>query len=110
MCQLLIRIQDRNPGKPGAFTAGDVVCCLPDDHQFSSAELTDPFRVVKIAGLAPDAMRTYLLGNASTRRSQGFDLNSALGGLLLATEGRVTTLTREGAWAMLGLSRERPGL
>lgn len=107
MCCLLIRIEDRNPGKPGAYTAGDVVCVLPDDHQFSPAEVGGGvLRAVRIAGIAPESMRSYLLGNASTRRSQGFDLSGALGGLLRAATG-VVDLTRTQAWDMLNLSRER---
>ncbi len=107
MCQLLIRIEDRNPGRPGAFTAGDVVCVLPDSHQFSPAEVAGGvLRAVRIAGITPESMRAYLLGNASTRRSQGFDLSGALGGLLRAATD-VVTLTRAQAWDMLNLSRER---
>lgn len=107
MCQLLIRIEDRNPGKLGMFTAGDVVCVLPDDHQFSPAEIGGGvLRVVKITGITPESMRAYLLGNASKRRSQGFDLSGALGGLLRQASG-VVTLTRAQAWDMLNLSRER---
>lgn len=107
MCCLLLRIEDRNPGRLGAYTAGDVVYIAPDDHQFSPAELGGGvLRVVRIAGITPESMRTYLLGNASKRRSQGFDLSGALGGLLKAATG-VVDLTRTQAWGMLNLSRER---
>ena len=107
MCCLLLRIEDRTPGKLGMYTAGDVVCVLPDDHQFSPAEMGGGvLRVVRIAGITPESMRAYLLGNASKRRSQGFDLSGALGGLLRAATG-VVTLTRVQAWDMLNLSRER---
>lgn len=107
MCTLLIRIEDRNPGKIGSFTAGDVVCVLPDDHQFSPAELRNGIlRVVQIKGISTSSMRSYLLGNAKKRRSQGFDLNGALGGLLYATTD-ILILTREQAWDLLNLSKER---
>jgi hypothetical protein len=107
MCQLLIRIEDRNPGKIAAYTAGDVVCVLPDDHVFSPAEKAGGvLRVVKIVGITPESMRAYLLGNTKTRRSQGFDLSGALGGLLRSATD-VVALTRTQAWDMLNLSRER---
>lgn len=107
MACLLIRIEDRGAGKINAYTAGDVVCVLPDDHQFSPAEVGGGvLRVVKIPGLTVDAMKSYLLGNAKTRRSQGFDLSGALGEILKAANG-VVTLTRTQAWAMLDQSRER---
>jgi hypothetical protein len=107
MCCLLLRIEDRNPGKPGAYTAGDVVCVLPDEHRFSPAEVSGGvLRAVRILGISPDSMRSYLFSNENTRRSQGFDLNGALGGLLRASTD-VVNLTRTQAWDMLNLSRER---
>jgi len=107
MACLLIRIEGRNVGKLHAYHAGDVVGVFNDTHQFSPAEVGGGvLRVVKIPGLAVDAMKSYVLGNAKTRRSQGFDLSGALGEILKAANG-VVTLTRTQAWAMLDLSRDR---
>ena len=102
---LVLRTNDRNPGQPGAYLAGDVIAALPDSHQFSPAELVDPFRVVQIVGIDERAMDSYLIGNWSTRRSQGFEFTPALAGILPA--GQITQLNRAQAWALLNLSRER---
>jgi hypothetical protein len=107
MACLLIRIESRRPGQPGAYTAGDVVAALPDDHQFSPAELSGGvLRVVRVAGIPPASMRGYLMGNAGTRRSQGFRLTPALHGLLSRATG-IVDLDRATAWALLAETEAR---
>lgn len=107
MAALLLRIEDRNPGRPGAYLAGDVVYIAPDEHQWSPAEKTGGvLRVVRVRGITPEAMRAYLMGNASTRRSQGFALSAALRGLLTSATD-VIDLDRASAWALLAQTEER---
>jgi hypothetical protein len=110
MACLVLRIEDRNPGRPGAYTAGDVVCVLPDDHVFSPAEVSGGvLRVIKLPGISEASLNAYLFANDSTRRSQGFDLSGALGELLRRATAPIT-LTRAMAWEVFNLTRERPGL
>lgn len=107
MCQLLIRVYPRGEGRLSAFFAGDVIYVAGDEHVFSPAELRDPFRVVRVPGIPVESMEQYLLGNKTARRSQGFDISGALGGLLMASSGEVLTLTGAAAWELLQVSVER---
>ena len=110
MAQLLIRIEPRSLGKQGAYYAGDVVNIQGDEHVFSPAEVGGvtgvPLRVVKVPGITPKAMAQFTLANASTRRTQGFDLSGSLGGILRAATEPVV-LSRAQAWELLLLSRAR---
>lgn len=96
MAQVLIRVQDRGLGKPASFSAGDVVWVGSDDHVFSPAELIDPFRVVKIPGLAVSGLRHLLLPVTGKRRASGFGRAD----LRLLVPGEVNVLTRADTWAL----------
>ena len=96
MCELLIRVVDKAPGKIGASVAGDVIACCEDGHQWSAAEHAHPnWAIVQIPGLPAAAMDGYLhattdlVGKVINKRAIGFDLNAALGVLLRRAKGPV---------------------
>jgi hypothetical protein len=112
MCQILLLIEGRNTGKIGGIHPGDVVSVVDDSHEWSPAELTGRFRVVKIPGLGVGAMGDYLDAQTNmggvviSRRARGFAMDGALGALLRASKN-VLVLQRGAAWEMFNASVSR---
>lgn len=113
MCEALIRVEDKAPGKPGASMAGDVIAVFDDGHQWGVSEVNVPYwRIVRIPGLPASALATYLDhitqlgGGVSYKRAIGFDLSGAAGEIIRkATD--IVEFRRSAAIALLGTTVQR---
>lgn len=113
MCEFVVAISDKAPGRRGMYVTGDVIEVMDDGHPWTHAELTHPgWRIVKAPGVPKSFALGFLVptsdmtGRPVHYRGQGFVLDGVVGEVLRRSSGQIT-LSRQMTLELFGLVAQR---